>query len=131
MITPVASDVVDSEIICGEVLLRVEITMLNPGQDRSMLVIYRVVLLRWGGAWNLQAWRTILLEWVNLLIYGEFRSLLDVGTLTPNPGVVSYMLLWKTIMLGVETLLIYGEFRSLLEVGTITPNPVQARFMLV
>ena len=64
-------------------------------------------------------------------IPGEFRSLLDVGTLTPNPGVVSYMLLWKTIMLGVETLLIYGEFRSLLEVGTITPNPVQARFMLV
>ena len=122
MITPVACEVVDSGDICEVVLLRVEITMLNPGQDRSMLVIYRVVLqwgktlLRWGGAWNLQVWRTILLEWVNLLIYGEFRSLLDVGTLTPNPGVVSYMLLWKTIMLGL---------------GTITPNPVQARFMLV
>ena len=74
MITPVASDVVDSEIICGEVLLRVDITMLNPGQDRSMLIIYRVglqwgeTLLRWRGAWNLQSWRTILLEWVNLLI---------------------------------------------------------------
>ena len=99
MITPVASDVVDSEIICGEVLLRVDITMLNPGQDRSMLVIYRVVLqwgetlLRWGWAWNLQSWRTILLEWVNLLIYGEFRSLLDVGTLTPNPVQATFMLM--------------------------------------
>ena len=57
--------------------------------------------------------------------------LLDVGTLTPIPGEVSYMLLWKTTMLGVETLLIYGEFWSLLEVGTLTPNPVQVRFMLV
>ena len=42
--------------------------------------------------------------------------LLDVGTLTPNPGVVGYMLLLKTTMLGLETL---------------TPNPVQARFMLL
>ena len=80
MITPVASDVVDSEIICGEVLLRVDITMLNPGQDRSMLVIYRVVLqwgktlLRWGGAWNLQVWR------------------LEVGTITPNPVQARFML---------------------------------------
>ena len=48
--------------------------------------------------------------------------LLDVGTLTPNPGEVGYMLLWKTTILGVETLL---------EVGTLTPNPVQVRFMLV
>ena len=46
-------------------------------------------------------------------------SLLEVGTLTPNPGEDSYMLLWEIIMLGVETLLIYGEFRSLAEVGTL------------
>ena len=42
--------------------------------------------------------------------------LLDVGTLTHNPGDVGFMLLLKTTMLGVETL---------------TPNPVQARFMLM
>ena len=48
--------------------------------------------------------------------------LLDVGTLTPNPAEVGYMLLWMITMLGVETQL---------EVGTLTPNPAQVRFMLL
>ena len=86
------------ENICGEVLLRGE-TLLS---------------LEW--AWYLQVWRTNRLEVVTMLIYGVVWSLLEVGTFTPNPGEVSYMLLWK---LGVETLLIYGEFRSLAEVGTL------------
>ena len=87
-----------------------------------MLVIYRKVpqmgetLLSWGGAWYLQVWRNNRLEVVTMLIYGKFRSLLEVGTLTPNPGEVSYMLLWKTIMLGEETL---------------TSNPGQVRYILV
>ena len=64
-------------------------------------------------------WKTTMLEWVTQLIYGVFGSLLEVRTLTPNPGEVSYMLLWRFIMLAVVTLLIYGEFRSLPEVGTL------------
>ena len=37
-------------------------------------------------------WKTTMLEWVTQLIYEEFRSLLEVGTLTPNPVQVRFML---------------------------------------
>ena len=73
-------------------------------------------MLSWGGAWYLQVWRTNRVEVVTMLIYGVVWSLLEVGTFTPNPGEVSYMLLWKIIMLGVETLM---------------PNPGQVRYMPV